>query len=265
MSELIHVATAITPGVYEDIVKVLASSFVRNSSYTLHIYCLNFDDTQYAHFKSNFAIDGNIDIKRISYTSEYTTSGTGLYTDVLDSLSCKFKIFSQPIDCTYFLWLDADTLIMKNIDNIVSTIKHGEVAGVPKNVCVPLRAIEFNCGVILLRNLGRDLLTEYETFLDEISIDLDARYLMCFADEKFITRAHTGKVIMPSTYNSVVNAFSKKAFIQHFGGMYVPWEVKLSQMPTNAKQMGLMWLDEYSRIKHALSADFCRQVDELLE
>ncbi len=47
--------------------------------------------------------------------------------------------------------------------------------------------------------------------------------------------------------------------------MYVPWEVKLSQMPMNAKQMGLMWLDEYSKIKHALSADFCRRVDELLE
>ena len=62
MTKSIYVATAITPGIYENVVKVMASSFAKHSTYKLHIYCLNFTNAQYENMKDNSGLTITVSI-----------------------------------------------------------------------------------------------------------------------------------------------------------------------------------------------------------
>ena len=262
MNKTIYVATAITPGIYEDIVKIMASSFAKNNTCQLHIYCLNFTDAQYEDFCYNFGVDGNITTHRIEYHCKYTTTNTGKYTDILDSTSCKFKIFSQSVTEDYFLWLDADTLITKNIDSITSFIKLGDIAGNPKNNYVPIHNLEYNAGVILLRNVHKEVLFNYEQYLDGL-VEHNPHIQLDYADELFMRYNYRNKAVLPTIYNSRYTNYNKTAIIQHLYGNFTPWLVSLRKMPRDARLIADMWLTEYTNIKNVLSATFTDKVDGL--
>lgn len=263
MAKTIYAATAITPGIYENIVKVMASSFVKHSAYQLHIYCLNFTDAQYEDMGYHFGLDHpNIVLHRVDYHCKYTTNNKNKYTDILDCTSCKFKIFSQSVLEDYFLWLDADTLVTADIDDIVKYLPRQDVAGNPKTHYVPVKNLEYNAGVILLRNKHENVLENYEQYLDTAYTANDKVYLG-YADEQFIRVAYPSKAVLPIIYNSRYDNFTEHARIQHFYGAYVPWSYPLRSMPSHARFMANLWLTEYTSIKHILSADFTEHVDSI--
>ena len=263
MTKSIYVATAITPGIYENIVKVMASSFVKHSTYKLHIYCLNFTNAQYENMKDNFGLDNlNIALHRIDYHCKYTTENKNTYTDILDCTSCKFKIFSQSVPEDYFLWLDADILVTADIDNIVKYLPSQDVAGSSSRHYVPVNNLVYNAGVILLRNKHENVLKNYEQYLDTLYADGDKTYLG-YADEQFIKVAYSRKAVLPIIYNSRYKNFIDRACIQHFYGVYKPWSYPLRSMPSQIRLMTNLWLAEYTSVKHALSADFIEHIDNL--
>ena len=263
MAKTIYAATAITPGIYENIVKVMASSFAKHSTYKLHIYCLNFTNAQYENMKNHFGLDNlNIALHRVDYHCKYTTENKNKYTDLLDCTSCKFKIFSQSVPEDYFLWLDADTLVTADIDDIVKYLPSQDVAGNPKQHYVSMNNLEYNAGVILLRNKHENVLENYEQYLDNLYAANDKVYLG-YADEQFIKVAYPHKAVLPIIYNSRYRNFTNRAHIQHFYGMYEPWVYPLKFMPSQARFMAKLWLTEYTSVKDVLSADFIEHIDSI--
>ena len=266
----IYIATAVTNNDYKDIVKVMASSFVRhNPGLQLHVYCLNFDNAAYAAYQSSFDMLGVI-LHQIEYTNPYTdasATGKNHYRAILDSTSVKFKLLNDNTDKDYFMWIDADTVFCKPLNGIERYLKYAAVYGVPRTRFLPTSELTFNAGVLIFhKKLAEGILDKYLAYCQKVQA-IDPR-LLGWSDEHFIRDEIHEKGLLPPLYNATPNNYNKNAVIGHLVGRVCPWTipaiaVKYLNMPHSAiKPLCDIWLAEYANAKHLLSADFIKKVEE---
>ena len=266
----IHIATAVTNNDYKEIVKVMASSFVRNNpGLVLHVYCLNFDDTAYAAYQSSFDMLGVV-LHQVTYTNPYTdlsATGKDRYRAILDSTGVKFKLANDNTDKDYFMWLDADTIFCKPLNGIERYLKHEAVYGVPRTRFLPTSKLTFNAGVLVFhKKLAEGILDKYTAYCQKVQA-IDPK-LLGWSDEHFIRDEIYEKGLLPPIYNATPNKYTRNAAIGHLVGQILPWTIPVKslehlKMPRSSiKPLCDAWLAEYQNAKYLLSKDFINKVEE---
>jgi hypothetical protein len=221
----IHIATAITDNVFKDVVKVMASSFVRNNpDLQLHVYCLNFTNESYAAYCENFNLSGVV-LHQVEYHNPYNNSaavGIDRYHAILNCTGVKFKL-AEANTQDYLMWLDADTFFAKPLSGIERFISHDAIYGVPRTKFVPVSEIAFNACVLLFpKSMSESILDRYTTYCYRVQeVDIDS---LGWSDEHFIRDEFPAKGILPLIYNATPSNYSKNAVIGHLVGKIVPWE-----------------------------------------
>jgi hypothetical protein len=264
----IHIATAITDNVFKDVVKVMASSFVRNNpDLQLHVYCLNFTNESYAAYCENFNLSGVV-LHQVEYHNPYNNSaavGIDRYHAILNCTGVKFKL-AEANTQDYLMWVDADTFFAKPLSGIERFISHDAIYGVPRTKFVPVSEIAFNAGVLLFpKSMSESILDRYTTYCYRVQeVDIDS---LGWSDEHFIRDEFPAKGILPLIYNATPSNYSKNAVIGHLVGKIVPWEtpthvIENLRIPHKAiKPLCESWLAEYQRAKSLLSYDFIKRVE----
>jgi len=264
----IHIATAITDNVFKDVVKVMASSFVRNNpDLQLHVYCLNFTNEAYNAYYDDFNLSGAV-LHRVEYQNPYTNptiAEIDRYHAILNCTSVKFKLADANTK-DYFMWVDADTFFAKPLNGIERFIEREAIYGVPRTKFTPVSNLTFNAGVLLFpKNMSENILDKYTIYCQKIC-EIDPG-LLGWSDEYFIRDEFPAKGILPLIYNATPANYSRNAVIGHLVGKAVPWEMSIKALenlrtPHRAvKPLCESWLAEYRRAKPLLSDEFIERVE----
>jgi hypothetical protein len=264
----IHIATAITNNIFKDIVKVMASSFVRNNpNLQLHVYCLNFDNESYTTYRGSFNLPGVV-LHQVEYHNQYTdpnATGVDRYRSILDATSVKFKLANDNTQ-DYFMWVDADTFFTKPLAGIEKFIRYDAVYGVPRTKFLPVSKLTFNAGVLLFpKSVTDGILAKYTAYCQKVQ-SIDPK-LLGWSDEYFIRDELPVKGILPMIYNATPRNYSRDAVINHIVGKAVPWTVPVKVLANaktphkTIKSLCDSWMAEYEIAKPLLDPEFIKQVE----
>jgi len=266
----IYIATAVTNNVYKNVVKVMASSFVRNNpNLQLHVYCLNFDSASFAKYKSGFDLPGVV-LHQVEYNNQYTdptAKGRDSYRAILDCTGVKFKLANDNVDKEYFMWVDADTVFRRSLSGLEKYLGYKAVYGVSRTKYVTKDETIFNAGVLIFhKDLLVDILDKYTAYCDKAqAVDLK---LLGWSDEHFIRDEFRHKEILPLIYNVTPRSRCNVPVICHLVGKITPWTVPLEAIRhmrapgSSIKELCEAWLDEYQKAKSLLDEDFIKKVEE---
>jgi hypothetical protein len=264
----IHIATAVTNNVFKDVVKVMASSFVRNNpNLQLHVYCLNFDNESYTTYRGSFNLPGVV-LHQVEYHNQYTdptADGVDRYRSILDATGVKFKLANDNTQ-DYLMWVDADTFFTKPLAGIEKLIKHDAIYGVPRTKFVPVSKLTFNAGVLIFpKSLSAGILDKYTAYCQKLQAS-DPK-ILGWADEYFIKDELPVKGVLPLIYNVTPNNYSKHMVIGHVVGKTVPWQMPAKILATlkiphaAVKELCDSWMAEYEIAKPLLDPEFIKQVE----
>lgn len=266
----ICIATAVTDNIYKNVVKVMASSFVRNNpNLQLHVYCLNFDSASFAKYKSGFNLPGVV-LHQVAYNNPYTdltAKGKDSYRAILDCTGVKFELANNNTDKEYFMWVDADTVFRGSLSGLEKYLGRKAVYGVPRTRYVTRAKTIFNAGALIFhKDLLTDILNKYTAYCGKVqAVDL---HLLGWSDEHFIRDEFQHKEILPLMYNVTPRSHCRVPVICHLVGKITPWTVPLQDIKhmripgSSIKALCEAWLDEYQYAKPLLDEDFIKKIEE---
>lgn len=233
---------------YSETALICLSSFHdHNPNIKVHVYCVDFADTELFDYKERLLLNFGTNYSAIGISTDdmyFDYDWNVNYRDIINLISLKFMIM-RDIQEEYICYFDIDTLFVKSISQLRDIIADYEFAGVRYNDTRP----ECNCGIFFAKNKHIDYYDEYIKFFTE-------NRNKCFnIDECFLASIYTEKVLyLPRGYNTFGDGMCDDPIMIHYPGVVKPFEYRTISDPVCLNPQGYVdvWYDYFYSHKTSL-------------